>query len=224
MISKIPKWVLLGGGVLAFNAGMINSIALLGFTHQAATHATGNFTRLAIAISQRDVQAIDEMFFILIFFFMGAVLTGVILKDGHLKLRKEYGWVLVIESGLLFAASYWFHQGSVLGEYFASMAAGMQNAMASTYSGAIIRTTHLTGVLTDLGVLIGHILHRIPVDSRRLKLFLTLISAFVIGGIGGAYLYSHFSALAMLLPACLIGLSAAIYFVVLNTKKHLYLT
>lgn len=208
MISKIPKWVLLGGGVLAFAAGMVNVIALLGFAHQAATHVTGLFSRLSIDLFKGDVSGILETFLILLFFFMGAILSGIMIRDAHLKLDDRYVWTLSVECLLLILSTIAFYKGSILGECFAAMAAGLQNAMASTYSGAIIRTTHLTGVVTDFGVLIGHFIQGIKIDPRRFKLFLTLMGSFLAGGFLGALLYGYWGVLAMLAPALVIGASA----------------
>ena len=42
--------------------------------------------------------------------------------------------------------------------------------MVSTYSGAVVRTTHLSGMFTDLGIFLGHFLRGLPVDMRRLRL------------------------------------------------------
>lgn len=221
MISKIPKWILAGGGILAFSAGMINVIALLGFSRQAATHVTGLFSHLSISLSQGDSQGVFRTLFILLSFFSGAVLSGIMIRDAQLKLDTRYVWALGLECLLLILSTVAFYRGSVLGECFAAMAAGLQNAMASTYSGAIIRTTHLTGVMTDLGVLIGHFLHGIKIDARRIKLFLILIFSFLAGGLLGALLYQRWSVLSMLAPASVIGASAiGFYFLQKNLKNQ----
>lgn len=221
MISKLPKWVWLGGAVLAFSAGMINAVAFLGFFHQAATHMTGIFSHLSIALYHQDLAGISQTLWILLSFLLGAVLSGIILRDAQLKMGRRYGGALALESFLLFAAAFQFRAHSVTGEYFAAMAAGLQNAMASTYSGAIIRTTHLTGVLTDLGVLIGHWVRGIPIDGRRIKLFLILLLSFAAGGYLGALLYSLWNTDAMFAPACVIGLCAVIYsFLQRELKEH----
>ena len=208
MISKIPRWVLLGGGVLAFAAGMINAIALLGFAGRAATHVTGIFSHMSIAFSRGDLTTVQQALLILFSFLIGAVLSGIMIRDAQLKLDSRYSWALAVECVLLLLSTGEFTRGSILGECFASMAAGLQNAMASTYSGAIIRTTHLTGVMTDLGVLIGHYFHGLPVDLRRVKLFLTLIISFTLGGFLGAVFFRYYGVMAMLAPAAVIGMAA----------------
>lgn len=92
-----------------------------------------------------------------------------------------------------------------------ALAAGLQNAMVSNYSGAIIRTTHLTGVLTDLGVLIGHLLQGLKVDKARLKLFISILRSFILGGVAGAFFYRHWLGYAMFVPAGVIGFAALFY-------------
>ena len=212
MIVKAPKWILFGGGVLAFCAGMVNVISLMGFFHQGVTHATGNVSRMAIAMNQGNLTAVCEIAGILFFFLFGAMISGIIVRDGHLKLGRRYGWVLALESLLLFIAAAAFGKGLIVGELLASMASGLQNAMASTYSGAIIRTTHLTGVLTDLGAAIGHLICGVKVDARRFKIYILLIGSFFLGGFLGAQAFLVLNIRAMLIPAALIGFSSIIYF------------
>ena len=50
MISKLPRWVWTGAWVLAFIAGVVNVVGLLGFEHQAITHLTGNTSLFAEAL------------------------------------------------------------------------------------------------------------------------------------------------------------------------------
>jgi uncharacterized membrane protein YoaK (UPF0700 family) len=45
---------------------------------------------------------------------------------------------------------------------------GVQNAMVSHYKGAIIRTTHLSGVLTDIGLTLGYKVRGLKIENRRI--------------------------------------------------------
>jgi uncharacterized membrane protein YoaK (UPF0700 family) len=58
-----------------------------------------------------------------------------------------------------------------------AMACGMQNAMTTRYSGAVVRTTHLTGMFTDMGLLIGHMLRSDKdfQDMWKFSLFIPII-------------------------------------------------
>jgi len=54
MITKLPKWILWGGAVLAFSAGSVNSVALMGFTNLSVSHVTGNVSLFSAAIAHFD--------------------------------------------------------------------------------------------------------------------------------------------------------------------------
>lgn len=211
MVSKLQKWVWLGAAALSFSAGMVNVIALLGFAHKAATHMTGIVSSLSIAFAENSQPAVSQTFLILLSFFAGAVLSGIIVRDGHLKMGRRYGFALSVESALLFLSAFFFSHNSIWGEYTACAAAGLQNALASTYSGTIVRTTHLTGVLTDLGALTGNKAAGIPVDSKRFKLLLIIFSSFFLGGWSGSLFYRAWNTWAMLVPALIIASSAVGY-------------
>lgn len=211
MIAKLPRWVWAGAAVLAFNAGMINAVAILGFVHKGITHVTGNYSLLSIALMEGDRGGVTQLFFIVASFFLGSVLSGVLLGDAHLRMGRRYGLVMALESVLLVISTYGSLKGSIHGEYFVSMAAGLQNAMASTYSEAIVRTTHLTGILTDLGALAGNKLRGMRVDAKRARLLSVILGAFALGGFFGVAAHRYLGPWAMLGPAVLMGLSAAGY-------------
>lgn len=211
MIAKLPKWVWAGAALLAFCAGMINVIAISGFVHKGISHVTGNCSLLSIAALEKDWKCFLQTFLIVASFFLGSLLSGMIVGDAHLRMGRRYGAALAIESALLLVSTYGFSKGFMYGEYFASMAAGLQNAMASTYSGTIIRTTHLTGILTDLGALMGNKLRGLNVDKKRIYLLSVIFFSFLSGGFVGAFCYQPFGTLAMLIPAVIIGASAIGY-------------
>lgn len=221
MISKLPRWVWLGGAVLAFSAGMVNAVAFLGFSHQAATHVTGMFSHVSIGLAGGEKAEFSGALLMIASFFTGSVLSGMMVSNAHLKAGRAYGWALGVESLLLFSSAYCFAKNLIWGDCLAAMAAGLQNALASTYSGAIIRTTHMTGVLTDFGVLIGHALRGAPFDRARAKLFSILMGAFAFGGFAGAVFHQWFGNLAMLAPAVTVSVSSAGYFLFKEQLKKM---
>jgi uncharacterized membrane protein YoaK (UPF0700 family) len=211
MITKLPRWILVGGGVLAFIAGVINAVGFLGLYHQGITHLTGTTTLLGIAIAQGNGAALLHLAAFAASFVAGAIASGMIIQESTLKLGRRYGVALMVESLLLFLAVPLLQRGYFLGDCLASSACGLQNAMVSTYSGATLRTTHMSGVFTDLGVFLGHWLRRVPVDFRRLRLWLLLIFSFGAGGTIGALLFDRISYNTLLLPAALTGLAGLAY-------------
>ena len=206
MFARLPRWVLVGGVVLAFIAGIINATGVLGVARQGITHLTGTTTLLGTAIGQGDLAAILHFAGLIGAFVAGCVASGVIIQDSTLRLGRRYGVVLAIEALLLLAAVPLLDGGHASGDYLASAACGLQNAMASTYSGAVLRTTHFSGTLTDLGIFLGHRLRGLPVDARRVRLLLALVGAFLAGAVAGTGLFHAFGYAALYVPAAVTGL------------------
>lgn len=211
MISRLPKWIEYGAFVLAFTAGCINAIGLLGFEHQSVSHLSGTATLLGTSVLGESLDTFLHLAGILLSFFFGAAVSGFLLHGAALKLGRHYDTALVAESVLIFAAFYLLSRGSFYGHYAASAACGMQNALATTYSGAIIRTTHLTGIFTDLGIMLGEVLRGVAFDRRKALLFTLIIVGFVIGGTVGAYLFTLLHFKALLVPGVICLILAAVY-------------
>ncbi|MDA1354313.1 MAG: YoaK family protein [bacterium] len=212
MLSKFPKWVEIGVLALSIIAGHVNAVGLLGFSHQSVSHLTGIATRLGFEFSQLKVFGVLHLVSILISFILGAMFSGFFIRSAVLKLGRQYGMALFIESILLFVAMVVLKQGSFIGHYFASAACGLQNAMVSTYSGAIIRTTHVTGVFTDLGIMMGEWFRGVSFDRRRFILYVLLILGFILGGFSGSVSYQYFGFNALLIPASMALFLSFIYF------------
>ena len=205
MGTQLPRWVWVGAVLLACVGGMVNVIGYLGFEHQAVSHLTGTTSLLGAALAHGDWKAVAHLWGVLIAFCLGAMISGMIIQDSTLRLGRRYGVVLALESLLLFAAIPLFWKEQIYGALLAAMACGLQNAMATTYSGAVVRTTHVSGMFTDLGIGLGHLLRGLPLPMRRLTLSGLIISGFLGGGIIGAWLFSRLKYDALLAPALLTG-------------------
>ncbi|WP_448243631.1 YoaK family protein [Pseudoxanthomonas mexicana] len=205
MSLHLPRWVWIGAVALACVAGMVNVIGYLGFEHQAVSHLTGTTSLLGAALAQGDLRAIVHLWGMLIAFCVGAMLSGLVIQDQTLKLGRRYGVALALEAALLLLAIPLFKQQQIWGALLAAMACGLQNAMVTTYSGAVVRTTHLSGMFTDLGIGLGHLLRGMPLPMRRLTLSGLIISGFLGGGVLGAWFYRHWGYDALLAPALLTG-------------------
>lgn len=218
MISQLPKWVELGAFFLALIAGCINTIGLLGFEHQSVSHLSGTATLLGTELLSLQFQKIFHLVGILLSFLGGACVAGFLLHGSTLKLGRHYDTVLFIEFILLCVSTWLLVSGSFYGHFLASAACGLQNALATTYSGAIVRTTHVTGIFTDLGIMLGSIFRGQALDRRKAKLFLFIIFGFILGGTSGALLYTEFAFMSLVIPAAACLIMAACYRV--YTKIH----
>jgi uncharacterized membrane protein YoaK (UPF0700 family) len=211
MINQLPRWVWTGAWALACMAGIVNVVGLLGFEHQAITHLTGTTSLLGAAIGNSDLRTALHFLAAIVSFVAGTALSGFLIQDSALKLGRRYGIALFLESILLAFAVPLLNRHNPLGLYFASCACGLQNAMATTYSGSVVRTTHVSGMFTDLGIFIGHTLRGLAVDRRRLRLCLIIISGFLCGGIVGAQAFRVLGYATLFIPAAFTGLAAIGY-------------
>ena len=202
MISKLPRWIESGAFILSLLAGTVNAVGLLGFQHQAISHLSGTATLLGTQLFN-DWASSAHLIGIVMSFLFGSAISGWFISNVSLKLGRQYEWLLCIESALLLSATYFLVAGSPTGSYFASAACGLQNALATTFSGAVVRTTHVTGIVTDLGIMIGSTLRGEAFDKRKAKLFVTILVGFICGGLVGAILFNHLAFYALLPPAVL---------------------
>jgi len=210
MTRQLPAWVEWGAWLLAFNAGGINAVGLLSFEHQALSHLTGTASWLGLELARGELARALHLVLVIVAFFLGAALSGWLIQDGTLRLDRRYGLALLLEALLLVAALAGFSADTQTAALWASAACGTQNAMVSTYSGAVIRTTHITGTITDLGIMLGHRLRNLPVEARRVRLQMLVVSGFLLGATGGSLAWLRWGFTALWLPVAIcIGLAAA---------------
>ncbi len=211
MITKLPRWILWGGAVLAFSAGSLNTAALMGFTNLSVSHVTGNVSLFSAAIAHFDANSILYIGASLLSFLAGAILSGFVIGQTSLKLGRRYGSALYIEATLLLISYFLYQQHDYLGQLTAAMACGLQNAMVATYSGAVIRTTHLTGLTSDMGAAIGNWLAGRPISKPTLGFQAIIWYCFCGGGIVGAFLYARVGYGALFVPITIVLIAAFIY-------------
>lgn len=220
-----PAWVYLGGLTLSLTAGVINAVGFLGVHHQALSHMTGTVSVLGLELGRANYPVALHAFSILGAFFAGCLVSGLIISQSRLRLGRRYGVALSLESAALFGAVLLLRRGAGAGDYLAALACGLQNAMVSSYSGSTMRTTHMTGMVTDLGIACGHFLRGAAVDWFRFRLYGVLLLGFFAGGVAGAISYGRFGYDTLLLPATLSGVTGVGYTAYkLHQRRHGHFT
>ncbi|MGL4601911.1 MAG: YoaK family protein [Plesiomonas sp.] len=218
MIGKLPRAIWYGGFILAACAGLTNAIAVLGFTHNAISYLTGMVAKSSIELVNFNIHALISTVSIITAFLIGAMLSGFIVKNESLCQSRSHGVGLLIESALLFLAYLFFSSEYFVGELLAAAACGLQNAMVTTYSGSIIRTTHLTGIISDLGSSLGHWLAGKNHSKKKIAIHCMLITGFFVGGVLGSFLFSILKYAALLIPAGIIFITGIGYIILSQIK------
>lgn len=191
------------GTLLAFNAGAINAGGFL-VVSMYTSHMTGFASMLADNLILGNMTLVLGALGTLLAFITGAAVTAVMVNWARQRhVRSEYALPLLLEALLLLIFGL---LGATLNRQtpFAvpltvlvlSFTMGLQNALVSKISSSQIRTTHMTGIITDLGIELGKMFYwnrtESPMESRvranriKLRLFSTLLTAFIVGGLVGA--------------------------------------
>lgn len=203
---------------MAMLAGLVNATGFLGLGQLGLSHMSGVATQLGVGLADQQLSKVADFLVIIASFLVGSMLSGYLLKSKALEVGRNYDWLLLIEGGLLFAAVYWFSERPMFGAYSAACACGLQNALATRYSGAVVRSTHLTGILTDIGMMLGDALRGREVDKREMLLFTLITVGFVLGAGLGSVFFGVFGFAALCVPAVSCWLLALVYRVY---KKHI---
>lgn len=174
-----------GALVLAGAAGFINSV-VLGFFRTPVSHMTGAVSHLGMDLASGRYSDAVASFSIMAGFVVGALAAGLMVGAWKLIPGRRYGVALVVQGILLGFASALLVKKNQLGLPLASAACGLQNAMSSSYCGLMIRTTHVTGTVTDIGVMLGHWLRHRQIQVWKLWFLVRLALAFGVGGWLGA--------------------------------------
>ncbi len=213
-MKKQPRFskpgLLCGGAALAGVAGYVNVVMLLLF-RVPVSHMSGAASHLSEELAMQDGSAAAYVAAILLSFLGGATLCGVIIGKSVLRLGRRYGLILMIEGGFLALAAVLAQRGMTAALLPSAFACGLQNAMATTYHHQIIRTTHVTGIVTDLGLLIGHAFKGEPIRRFAAMMLVVLLSGFIAGGLMGVLLFSAFGSGVLWLPAVGTMIAGAIY-------------
>ncbi len=186
--------------VLSFVAGIVNVTGFLAF-QQLTTNVTGHFALFINDIANADFWK-GTIYFLYIFSFLfGSFLSGFLIEMFRESKKLNIFLVpMILESLILISIALVGNIAEIM--YPDSIvclllfAMGLQNSYVTKISNAIVRTTHLTGLFTDLGIDISLLFFpRSHPNKEKLKanikLRLYIISFFFAGGLIGGFLYSE---------------------------------
>lgn len=199
--------------LLSLAAGFVNAAGFLAFS-VLTTNVTGHAALFAERIAAQDWQTARVVALWMFFFLAGAFFSSLIVSRIGRNQRFSYVIPILIEMAILIAvAIFGFeYDGSLVAKeiYAGSLlfAMGLQNSLVSIVSGSIVRTTHLTGTFTDLGIELGQFLQKNSIDrpalKSKIKLRSIIIFFFMAGALTGAYLFHYFSFHSFFLPVAVL--------------------
>lgn len=223
-ISQFTRSNLLLWLTLAFQAGLLNMGGFMA-CHRFVSHVTGFATFFGAEFAQFQLFEASGMLFVPLSFLFGVMISGY-LVDLRLKQGKPPKYY--ISFGVIFLINIIVLVGGLLGFFgefgeplqlsrdymlllLLCLVCGIQNGTVTTVSKSVVRTTHLTGITTDLGIGLVRYLNR---DKLNLDWHQEnwanatragLILFFGLGSVAGAFMFKNFHYLGFVIPSLISG-------------------
>jgi len=221
--EQVPAWTVFNWSLLAFLSGSVNAGAFLGCA-RFVTHVTGFATHFGVdMVEGRFVDALG-MLTVPVFFVAGAM-GSALLVNRRIETGREprYDLVMLLVAACMVLSAlgghfHWFGRfgdvAHIQSDFFLLVllcgASGLQNAAITSASKGSVRSTHLTGIATDLGIGFVKILYTNLDDrtamTRRVRtqgIRIVLVFSFILGSVAGAWLFIEVHYLGFLLPAAI---------------------
>ena len=217
--QRAPTADLILGASLAFVAGGVNSAGYLAYNFFSA-NMTGNVSIASEFLTLNQPSLALSFAVIVLTFIFGSFAASLLIEFGKAhKLQNVYALTLIIEASILVAASFSLKltsnsESGVVLVSLLSFTMGIQNAASTRISGSRIRTTHVSGAATDLGVGLAILLTGSQRSEKaalvqRLKLYSLTIICFGLGGVAGVISHKLLSGMSFsLFSLPLIAMSA----------------
>lgn len=198
---------------------------------QYTSHMTGYLSQVADGLVLMNLRMLGISLGAILCFMLGAATSAVLInwaRERHRQRRRQYALPLTVEGVLLLlfatfgsgAAREAGEPGLLAAMLMLCFVMGLQNATITKISGARIRTTHATGMITDVGIEAGRAAYRliapgsgVRVNGANLRMLLRILGAFLAGGIAGAVGFGRFGfVFAMPLGLLLLAISLPMFF------------
>lgn len=199
--------------LLSFVAGVVNVAGFLS-VQKFTTNITGHFALFVDEVFSREFWNSFHFFLYILFFFLGSFFAGFSVEMMHkINDKMIYRIPILVESSILSLVAIF---GTVLIDYSPNTVAyallfamGLQNALVTKISNSIVRTTHLTGLFTDLGIEISQLFFYKEMEQKKkltssIRLRFTIISFFFLGGVFGGIMYSKLQLHVLIIVALLL--------------------
>lgn len=201
--------------LLSFVAGVVLVTGLLG-VDRLTTNVTGHFAFLIDEIYELNFHQAFNFLLYILFFFLGSM-TSAFIVEFYNKKSEKFIYIIpaAIEVLILAASPILYYMGVLTsGDVLAFLllfAMGLQNSLVTTISNSVVRTTHLTGLFTDLGIECAQLFFIKAIDRRRklmasIRLRLTIITFFFSGGVVAGIFFNSIKLYTLLIAASVLTL------------------
>lgn len=205
--SNLPRNLAL---FFALIAGWVNVFGFFGWARRGVSHLTGAITVSGHELAELNGWEAASSLLVIASFVIGSALSAWATGFSADFRPGQTSRGLWVQAALLVSAAALLVYRQPSGEYLLVMAMGLQNGLVLRWQGALLRTTHVTGAFTEIGLLLGGVVLGRPTDQARLRSLLALVSCFMAGAALGTLWLDRFGAW-MLAGPILATISAAFF-------------
>lgn len=206
-----PIWIYL----LRFLGGYLNVTAIILFSRVLGGQ-TGNITKIAIAFVEGNFNTLFQLVTSAVIFILGGTASGMLKPLDKEKTGTRYGFLFVF-LGLIFIFFSLTEYKSLSFLLFLAFVLGAKNGMFLSCNGILVKTTIITGTLTDIGTELGHRLKGVSLDNQKLNFHLLNLFFFLLGG-GSAATIGIETTWNIVNIAGLLELFVGFYFIFINEE------
>ncbi|PID67262.1 MAG: DUF1275 family protein [Fusobacteriales bacterium] len=200
--------------LLTFSGGFLNTLGIIVFG-DSISHFSGNVSRIAIEYENFNFLHAKMIICLLLFYFLGNIFSGMIVKSQEFSFKNRYGVILMLIGATIYFLGMFFPEK--IFKYSLPLLLGMQNGLFISYRGTVVRTTHITGNLTDAGVYLGRALRGERQDSWKILFYFLNIFVFFLGSFLGIKFFNKIGMNAFNLVTVIYITIGLIYFIL---KKY----
>lgn len=199
--------------ILSFVAGLVNVAGFIA-VQKLTTNVTGHFAFFMGEVYEMHFNTALVYLLYVLFFLLGAFTSSIVVEYMAKRNNKLiYVIPVLVESLILLmvavSGTWLLVVNADIIAFSLLFAMGLQNALVTKISGSVVRTTHLTGLFTDLGIELSQLFFYNKADQRSrllesIGLRMAIITSFFVGGVLGAVLYKQIGLLVLIGAAAIL--------------------
>lgn len=214
--------------LLSAVAGMVNVIGFLSIG-RLTTNVTGHFAFLVDEVFKFEFQKSLIFLYYILAFLIGSFVSSILVEYYQKKNERKIFIVPVLLETIVLLSVTFLNYNYIINHIdtiaiLLLFAMGLQNSLVTKISNSLVRTTHLTGLFTDLGIELSQLFFYKELDDRNvlkrnIKLRLSIISGFFFGGFVAGTMYSEFALYSLYAPSALLLYGLYYDFIKFKIKK-----
>lgn len=192
------EWVLITQILFTFNAGYMNLLTFHSCYQLPSSHITGLITRLGYELYVLNAQMFLIVLGNFLIYLLGTIGSGYFLETRDFVLTASHYYAVIAEI-LCIAIIHFCSRNCLVVLFLSSLTLGLQNGITSSFSNNTLRSTHFTGMITDVGMCIGQMMKKDFNHAPKFKIWIASLLSYFLGGLVASFCIQYVSQYVYLL-------------------------